>query len=475
MFVPLSYNLRSLFVRRSATLLTVLGIGATVAIVSGVIALQQGFQSMFVAGGRDDVALFLRPGANSEGDSQFSRDRGLKLIKSVPEIEIGPAGPIASMEAYLAVLLSPVRGGVTNVPLRGVQPMTFEIRRNELKIIDGVNFTPGNDELIVGKRLVDRIANCRIGDVIQLNKTPFRVVGVFDHPGQFGGEIWGDLDRLLSAMGRYGPNRVIAQLKPGTDIGSVDPMAAYSTEDPEDGIAAILDKNLAPGEAQATLGRMLAAYPNWRDLSDLSADEINTQFPSVAQAPKIAPAVVEYLQKARSTLDPKPGSMAARLLEDPEVPAKVFSEQQFLASQTVVLTIMLVGLGLALAVIMGLAAIFTATNTMLSALAARAHEIGILLAMGYRPVPIFVSFMFEALVLGLSGGVIGALMALPFNGVKAGTMNFQTFTEMAFAFRVTPVVLGVAIALSLMLGLLGGAWPAWRAARLKPTIALRQG
>src|SRR5262245_57192683 len=129
--IPLSYNLRSLFVRRSATLLTILGVGATVSIVSGVLALQQGFRTMFVAGGRPDVAVFLRPGANSEGDSQFSRDRGLKLIKSVPEIAVDPEnGPIASMEAYLAVLLSPVRGGVTNVPLRGVQPMTFEIRKD---------------------------------------------------------------------------------------------------------------------------------------------------------------------------------------------------------------------------------------------------------------------------------------------------------------------------------------------------------
>src|SRR6187455_3605975 len=98
MFVPLSYNLRSLFVRKSATLLTVLGIGATVAIISGVLALQQGFHSMFTTGGRDDVAVFLRPGATNEGDSQFSRDRGLKLMKSVPEIEIGPTGPIAGME-----------------------------------------------------------------------------------------------------------------------------------------------------------------------------------------------------------------------------------------------------------------------------------------------------------------------------------------------------------------------------------------
>jgi len=405
MLVPLTYNLRSLFVRRSATLLTMLGIGATVAIVSGILALQQGFHYMFVSGGRDDIAVFLRPGATNEGDSQFSRDRGLKLIKSMPEIEEGPEGPIASMEAYLAVLLAPVRGGLTNVPLRGVQPMTFTMRQGELPIVQGRNFQPGHDELIVGSRLVERIENCHIGDVITLNKTPFSVVGVFAHTGQFGGEIWGDLDRLTTAMGRYGPNRVIAKLKPGTDLGSPDPVQVMFSDDP---------------------------------------------------------------------VEPDEGTIAGRLLKDTEVPAKVYTEAQFLASQTVMLSGMLGILSVALGLIMGIAAVFTATNTMLSAVAARTHEIGILLALGYRPIPIFLSFIFESLVLGLMGGLVGCLLTLPFNGIQAGTMNFQTFTEMAFAFRVTPVVLVSAVFFSLVLGLVGGAWPAWRAARMSPTVAMRR-
>jgi putative ABC transport system permease protein len=405
MFVPISYNLRSLFVRKSATLLTVLGVGATVAIVSGILALQQGFQTMYTAGGRPDLAVFLRPGATNEGDSQFSRDRGLKLIKSVPEIEVGPNGPVAAMEAYLALLLEPVRGGLTNVPLRGVQPMTFEMRGDEVKIVEGRNFAPGTNELIVGSRLVDRIQNCHVDDVLMLNRTPFKVVGVFEHEGQFAGEIWGDLDRLLSAMGRYGPNRVIAKLKPGTEIGAPDPTEVMFSPEPP---------------------------------------------------------------------DPEPGSMAARLLKDTEVPAKVYSEKAFLSSQTVMLSFMLFGLAMGLALIMGLAAIFTATNTMLSAIASRTKEIGILLAMGYRPIPIFLSFMLESLMLGLIGGGVGCLMALPFNGIRAGTMNFQTFTEMAFAFRVTPLVLGVAVFLSIAFGLAGGAWPALRAALMRPTDAMRQ-
>ncbi|MBI5362456.1 MAG: ABC transporter permease [Planctomycetes bacterium] len=405
MLVPLSYNLRSLFVRKSATLLTVLGVGAVVAIVSGTLALQQGFHHMFTTGGRDDVAVFLRPGATNEGDSQFSRDRGLKLIKSVPEIEIGPNGPLAGMEAYLALLLAPKRGGVTNVPLRGVQPVTFEIRAKEVRISEGRNFTPGHDELVVGARLVDRIENCRIGDVLTLNKTPFKVVGILDHDGQFGGEIWGDLDRLLAAMGRYGPNRVIAQLKPGIELGSPDPAKALFSDEP---------------------------------------------------------------------VEPDEGTVAARLLKDTEVPAKVCTESQYLSSQTVMLSGMLVFIGGGLGFIMGLAAIFTAMNTMLASVAARTREIGILLSIGYRPFPIFLSFLFEALVLGLIGGLVGCVLTLPFNGVSAGAMNFQTFTEMAFAFRVGPMVLLVAIGFSIALGLIGGALPAWRAARLRPTAALRR-
>ena len=82
--------------------------------------------------------------------------------------------------------------------------------------------------------------------------------------------------------------------------------------------------------------------------------------------------------------------------------------------------------------------------------------------------------MFEAACLGLVGGVIGCLMVLPIHGVSTGTTNFQTFTEVAFSFQVTPTVLGVSVGFAVFLGLLGGAWPAWRAARLRPTQALRR-
>ena len=386
-WVPLSYNVRSLFVRRSATLLTVLGIGATVAVLAGVLALQQGFETLFSQGGRDDVVVMLRPGAAAEGESIFSRDRANFLIKSCPEIaEAADGRPLAAAESYLAVRLFKLSGGETNVPIRGVQPMTFEITGERLEIVDGRNFQAGTDEVIVGQKLTGRIRDCRVDDVIVLNTTPFRVAGVFDYDGPFSSEIWGDLERMAVALERPVFNRVIAKLRP-----------------------------------------------------NVSVEEF-----------------------------------AERLENDEQAPAKAMSERRYLSEQTQVLSVVLGVLGSFLAGVMGLAAVFTATNTMLAALAARTHEIGVLKSIGFRPFPIFVSFLFEALFLGLLGGLAGCLFALPLNGIETGTTNFQTFTEVAFAFRVTPHVMTTAVVFALILGLFGGAWPAWRAARMKPTEALRR-
>lgn len=385
--VPFSYNTRSLFVRRSATLLTVLGIGATVAVLSGVLALQQGFATLFTENGRDDIVVFMRQGSTNEGDSVFSLERAQILMKSLPDFALNGEGkPLVSGESYLAVRRFKLDGGETNVPVRGVQPMTFDIVGDALRITQGRRFTPGTDEVIVGQKLTDRIQHCQMGDVIHFNTTPFRVVGVFEHSGPFSSEVWGDRDRMAEALERPIFNRVIAKLKPETNL-------------PE---------------------------------------------------------------------------LAARMEKDEQVPSKVMTEREYLTSQTKIMSGILQGLGLFLAVIMGIAAVFTATNTMLAALAARTYEIGILLAVGFRPLAIFTSFMFEALLLGLIGGLVGCLMTLPINGADTGTMNFQTFTEVAFAFRVTPTVLITAVMFSLILGLLGGAWPALRAARMRPTQAMRR-
>ncbi len=404
MLVPLRYNLRSMFVRKTATALTVLGLGATVAVLAGVLALQQGFALLYTENGRDDLAVFLRPGATNEGDSLFRRDLGLQLIKTLPEIVRDPQGlPLASMEAYLAVRRFREGGdgrAETNVPIRGVQQATFQLRAKEFRITEGRNFTPGANEVIVGKKLPGRIQNCAVGDVITFNTTPFQVVGVFECPGPFESEVWGDLDRMVDALERYGPNRILAQLQP-------------------------------------------ESFGDKRESDQLG-----------------------YTTRLTG--------LAERLMNDPTVPAKVLTEREYMTSQTAALSTVLRFLGLFLGTIMGLAAVFTATNTMMTAIASRTHEIGILLATGFRPLAIFMSFLLEALVLCVLGGLVGCLLALPLNGVQTGTTNFQTFTEVAFGFRLTPLVLFSSVAFSMLLGIIGGALPAWRAARMTPTQALRR-
>jgi putative ABC transport system permease protein len=167
-------------------------------------------------------------------------------------------------------------------------------------------------------------------------------------------------------------------------------------------------------------------------------------------------------------------ALSARLQNDKRVPAKVLTEREYLSNQTQMLSALFIGLGSFLSLIMGIAAVFTGTNSMLSALAARVHEIGILLSMGFRPFAIFVAFLLEAMLVGFLGGIVGCLLVLPLNGIQTGTMNFSTFSEVVFAFQTTPTVLLSAVLFAMLLGLIGGAIPAWKASRLRPTQALRR-
>jgi putative ABC transport system permease protein len=124
---------------------------------------------------------------------------------------------------------------------------------------------------------------------------------------------------------------------------------------------------------------------------------------------------------------------------------------------------------------MGIGAIFGAILTMYTAVASRAREIATLRALGFNAIPILVSILGEALVLGGIGGIVGGLGAyLAFNGYQTSTMNFQTFSQVAFAFRVTPLLLTMGLVYALAMGLIGGLFPAIRAVRLPIPLALRE-
>jgi putative ABC transport system permease protein len=163
------------------------------------------------------------------------------------------------------------------------------------------------------------------------------------------------------------------------------------------------------------------------------------------------------------------------LTTDPRVNLKVVRETEYFAEQSVTITTMITSIGGYIAILMGFGAVFGAVNTMYTAVAARTREIATLRALGFGGGPVVVSVLAESLALALVGGLIGGTLAYAaFNGYQTSTINWQTFSQVAFAFAVTPQLVVSGIAYSLAMGLLGGVLPAWRAARLPIVTALRE-
>ena len=163
------------------------------------------------------------------------------------------------------------------------------------------------------------------------------------------------------------------------------------------------------------------------------------------------------------------------LTSNPAVNLMVRRETDYYAGQSQALTNLIRTIGFGIAALMGIGAIFGAILTMSTAVSTRAREIATLRALGFNTISVLVSVLGESLVLGAIGGTIGGLAAyLAFNGYQTSTMNFQTFSQVAFAFAVTPSLLLQGLSYALLMGLAGGLLPAIRAARLPISSALRE-
>jgi putative ABC transport system permease protein len=163
------------------------------------------------------------------------------------------------------------------------------------------------------------------------------------------------------------------------------------------------------------------------------------------------------------------------LTSNPQVNVSIRRENEYYAAQSVAMTRLIRTIGFGIAVLMGIGAIFGAILTMYTAVATRAREIATLRALGFNTGAVLVSVLAESLTLGAIGGAIGGIAAyLAFNGYQTSTMNFQTFSQVAFAFQVTPALLGMGLFYALAMGLVGGLLPAIRAARLPISSALRE-
>lgn len=203
--IPISYNVRSLFVRKATTIASALGVGLVVFVLSSSQMLANGLRKTMGRSGHDDFAFVMRKGAGAELSSGIGQEL-VGRIKSAPGVKLGSNGqPLAAGEVMLVLALTPLANTaqVTNVAIRGVTENVRELRK-EVTLLSGRPPKPGTDEVMIGTRIDGRFAGLKLGQSFVLNKNrKGTVVGVFSADGSaFESEIWADLDTVRSAFGR---------------------------------------------------------------------------------------------------------------------------------------------------------------------------------------------------------------------------------------------------------------------------------
>ncbi len=168
------------------------------------------------------------------------------------------------------------------------------------------------------------------------------------------------------------------------------------------------------------------------------------------------------------------GPFDKELRANPRVQLQIDSEPKYYENLAGPTAGALLGLAAFVAVVMGIGAIFGAMNTMYAIVAQRTREIGTLRALGFSRFSILVSFVMESVLLAVVGGALGCLVAFAMNGYTAGTGSTNSFSELAFAFRITPPLLIFGMVFAVLMGFVGGLLPAFRASRMPITRALRE-
>jgi putative ABC transport system permease protein len=185
---------------------------------------------------------------------------------------------------------------------------------------------------------------------------------------------------------------------------------------------------------------------------------------------------VGIFQSVTARLRSRDGFAALKddLTSDPRTTVDVTGERAYYEKQSQAVSTLIRVLGFMVAFVMAIGAVFGALNTMYSAVAARAREIATMRALGFGGASVVLSFVTESVLIALLGGALGCLAVLPLNGFTAGTMNWQTFSHLAFAFKVTPSLMVWGLAFAALMGFVGGLLPALRAATMPVSAALRE-
>jgi putative ABC transport system permease protein len=163
------------------------------------------------------------------------------------------------------------------------------------------------------------------------------------------------------------------------------------------------------------------------------------------------------------------------LTTDPRLETRAVPEREYYESLSRVLVTLIHVLGYLVAGVMAVGATFGALNTMYNAVSSRTREIATLRALGFGSGPVMLSVLGESMLLALTGGIAGSAAAwIAFDGFRAATMNWQTFSQVSFAFAVTPTLVVQGLVWALAVGFLGGLLPAMRAVRMPVATALRE-
>lgn len=273
------------------------------------------------------------------------------------------------------------------------------------------------------------------------------------------------------------------------------PFRGVMARSPElrDGFRIVAGRMFEPGKDEVIIGR--GAYAQFRDMDlghrvtwgshtwtvvgvfeaggSVSESEVWTDLTVLRGVYRRGNSV--QVVRARLASPGALASLRAALDKDPRVNVSVRSEREFYADQSRILVVMVQYVGTTISLLMGIGAVFAALNTMYSAVSARTREIATLRALGFGAAPVVASVLLESALLGLLGGVVGgALVYVALNGYQASTLNWASFSQITFAFTVTPRLLVTGLAYSLILGLIGGLLPGLRAARMPVTEGLRE-
>lgn len=381
-------TLRSITQRLGSSVVAVIGIAGVVIVFTAVLSIAEGFQAAMSEKGDPRRVIVLRSGADTEMTSGLGGDQ-TRIVMDAPGIARDEAGPHASAELFVIVGHPLVRSGTdANVPLRGVSEAALKVRP-EVRIAEGRMFTPGTNEIVVGRAASRQFSGLEVGRTVRWGEGSWQVVGIFEADGSIAeSELWCDA-RVLQPVYRR-------------------------------------------GNSFQSVFALLESEASFQTLKD-------------------------------------------SLTADPRIQVTVVRERDYYLEQSRVLQTIIRTIGFAIAALMGLGAIFGAVNTMYSAVASRTREIATLRALGFARTSVVVSVLVEAILLSLGGGVVGGGLAwLAFDGYQTATMNWQSFSQVAFAFAVTPSLLLRGLIYAMLMGLLGGLFPAIRAARLPVVTALRQ-